>query len=152
MSLLENSGFGQICNAKAKGRSNEGEECYFIEKKVDVGRGCSEPKSSGGKSSEWGRFLPELLGWWVLVGDAGTCFPVKLKLKVTQSSDRDPMGCTEWRIAKNCSLGQTCNTEARTREWAASPVSRASFRPRNRTWVSCINMRVLYCLSHQESP
>ena len=92
MSLLENSGFGQICNAKAKGRSNEGEECYFIEKKVDVGRGCSEPKSSGGKSSEWGRFLPELLGWWLLVGDAAAAKSLQLCLTLYNLTDSSPPG------------------------------------------------------------
>ena len=49
MSLLENSSFGQRCNTKARGGSNKGEARHFIEKKVDVGRGCSGPKSTGEK-------------------------------------------------------------------------------------------------------
>ena len=49
ISLLENSSFGQRYNTKARGGSNKGEARHFIEKKVGVGRSCSEPKSTGEK-------------------------------------------------------------------------------------------------------
>lgn len=47
--IAENCNLGQACYIKAKGKSNKGEEHYFIEKKVDVGRGCFESKSIGEK-------------------------------------------------------------------------------------------------------
>ena len=53
MGLFENSKGVAIQDkqpiAKAIGKSNNGEECYFIEKKEEVGRGCFEPKSTGEK-------------------------------------------------------------------------------------------------------
>ena len=47
--IAENWNLGQACYTKAKGKSNKGEEHYFIEKKEEVGRGCFEPKSIGEK-------------------------------------------------------------------------------------------------------
>ena len=41
---------------------------------------------------------------------------------------------------------------ARTLEWVANPFSRGSSRPRDRTQVSCIAVKILYHLSHQGSP
>lgn len=41
--------------AKTTGKSNkQGEECYFIEKKEGVGRGCFELKFVGGKQELMG--------------------------------------------------------------------------------------------------
>ena len=42
--------------------------------------------------------------------------------------------------------------QARILEWVAIPLSRGSFQPRDRAWVSCIAGRFLYHLSHQGNP
>ena len=42
--------------------------------------------------------------------------------------------------------------QARTLEWVAILLFRGSSRPRDQTWVSCINRQILYSLSHQGSP
>ena len=42
--------------------------------------------------------------------------------------------------------------QARTLEWVATPFSRGSSQPRDRTQVSHIARRILYQLSHQGSP
>ena len=42
--------------------------------------------------------------------------------------------------------------QVRTLEWVASPSSRAFSGSKDRTWVSCIARRILYCLSQQGSP
>ena len=41
--------------------------------------------------------------------------------------------------------------QARTLEWIAIPFSRGSSRPRDQTWVSCIDRQILYHLTHQGS-
>ena len=42
--------------------------------------------------------------------------------------------------------------QARVLEWGAIAFSRGSPQPRDRTQVSCIVSKTLYCLSHQGSP
>ena len=44
------------------------------------------------ESSEWGRFLPELLGWWLLVGDAAAAKSLQLCLTLYNLTDSSPPG------------------------------------------------------------
>ena len=53
---------------------------------------------------------------------------------------------------KDCSLpGSSVHgiSQARILDWVAIPSSRTSSQPKGRTWVSCIDRRSLYHLSHQ---
>ena len=58
----------------------------------------------------------------------------------------DPMDCS---LPGSSVLGIL---QARILEWVAIPFSSGSSRPRDRTWVSCTDRQILYCLSHQGSP
>ena len=66
---------------------------------------------------------------------------------VTQSclSLCDPMDCSR--------PGSSVHgiSQARILEWAVISFSMGSSRPRDQTWVSCINRRILYCPSTKEA-
>ena len=153
MSLLENSGFGQICNAKAKGRSNEGEECYFIEKKVDVGRGCSEPKSSGEK---W-EFRVGTVSAWVagVVSPCRRCwhvFPCEIEIESHSVVWPRPHGLYRMENSKELQFGT--NMQYRGQNTGVGSLSRLQgifpTQESNRGLLHC--RRILYQLSYQGSP
>ena len=61
---------------------------------------------------------------------------------------------TPWTVARQAPLSMGI-LQARILEWAAMPSSRGSYRPRERTWVSCVSCigwRILFLLSHWGSP
>ena len=58
---------------------------------------------------------------------------------------------TPWTVACQAPLSMGFSRQ-RILEWVVGSFSRGSSQPRDRTWVSCLGTRVLYCLSHQGSP
>ena len=73
-----------------------------------------------------------------------TCLQVKVL--ITQSCPTLPMDCSPPDSSVHGIL------QARILEWVAIAFSMESSQPRDRTWISHIGRRLLYHLSHQESP
>ena len=101
--MQRNCNLGQASDSKSHtSPASKGEECYFTEKKKEVGRGCFEWKSTGGKgefrvvmvscwlscwaskksSSCWGSYWPFFVGvcnWhWVVVCEGSSFWPIDL--------------------------------------------------------------------------
>ena len=73
---------------------------------------------------------------------------MKVKLLVAQSCLTlcDPMDCSLAGFSVHGIL------QATILEWVASPFSRGSSLPRDRTWVLLHYRQIVYCPSHQGSP
>ena len=73
---------------------------------------------------------------------------MKVKMLVAQSCLTlcDPMDCSLAGFSVHGIL------QATILEWVASPFSRGSSLPRDRTWVSLHCRQIAYCPSHQGSP